>query len=84
MIARMPNPSYAAERLDKSLFSSSTASQLNLRVARLIGNGVRNQKCEAPFGPFGFWFLPPFPRTMLKIGCDAALERSRGRLVRAD
>ena len=30
-----------------------------MRVARLIGNGVRNQKCEAPCGPFGFWFLDP-------------------------
>ena len=33
--------------------------------------GVRNQKGEAPFGPFGFWFLTPFP--WLKVGCNKAL-----------
>jgi hypothetical protein len=30
------------------------ASQLNLRVARLIGKGVRNQKCEVPLGHLVF------------------------------
>ncbi|QDV42584.1 hypothetical protein Enr13x_24320 [Stieleria neptunia] len=25
------------------------------------GKGVRYQKCEAPCGPFGFWYLTPFP-----------------------
>ncbi|QDV40819.1 hypothetical protein Enr13x_06550 [Stieleria neptunia] len=25
------------------------------------GKGVRYQKCETPCGPFGFWYLTPFP-----------------------
>ncbi len=25
------------------------------------GKGVRYQSCEAPFGPFGYWYLTPFP-----------------------
>jgi hypothetical protein len=32
----------------------------------MIGNGVRNQECEAPCGPFFFGSCPPFPRTILK------------------
>ena len=44
-----------------SRFSPRALSTIQPRVARLIGKGGgSNQKCAAPFGPFGFWFLPPF------------------------
>ena len=36
-----------------------TDAQITAKTGR--GKGVRYEKCEAPFGPFGFWYLTPFP-----------------------
>jgi hypothetical protein len=61
----------------KSRRTTSGLLQLPLRVPRLIGNGVRNQKCEAPFGPFGFWFLPPLSADNPKLELYQTTDPSR-------
>ena len=56
-----PRPSPSSLLIFKNPPAASALSKLRIGVQRASGKGVRNQKCEAPFGPFGFWFLTPFP-----------------------
>ncbi|QDV45675.1 hypothetical protein Enr13x_55540 [Stieleria neptunia] len=51
----------ATSRIHAPGAAEKAAEKGSLRKRGRCGKGVRYQKCEAPCGPFGFWYLTPFP-----------------------